>query len=63
MNPSPENKVAETPLLKVFNLEQTQFVSPQTGGDGFRFYTRDTGFSNGRVCIHNQGTIWGIVIF
>ncbi|MBP2284073.1 cell surface protein SprA [Flavobacterium sp. CG_23.5] len=35
-NPSPENKVAETPLLKVFNLDKLNYNNdPQTGGDGF----------------------------
>jgi cell surface protein SprA len=35
-NPTPENKVAETPLLKVFNLDKLNFNNdPQTGGDGF----------------------------
>lgn len=35
-NPTPENKVAETPLLKVFNLDRLNFFNdPQAGGDGF----------------------------
>lgn len=35
-NPLPENKVAETPLLKVFNLDKLNYNNdPQTGGDGF----------------------------
>ena len=35
-NPSPDNKVAETPLLKVFNLDKLNYNNdPQTGGDGF----------------------------
>ena len=35
-NPTPENKVAETPLLKVFNLDKLNYNNdPQTGGDGF----------------------------
>ncbi|MFV8325065.1 cell surface protein SprA [Flavobacterium sp. ZS1P14] len=35
-NPSPENKVAETPLLKVFNLDKLNYNNdPQVGGDGF----------------------------
>jgi cell surface protein SprA len=35
-NPKPENKVAETPLLKVFNLDRLNFNNdPQAGGDGF----------------------------
>ncbi|MFT7334714.1 MAG: cell surface protein SprA [Porticoccaceae bacterium] len=33
---SPGNRVAETPLLKVFNLDKLNFNNdPQTGGDGF----------------------------
>ncbi len=33
---TPENKVAETPLLKVFNLDKLNYNNdPQTGGDGF----------------------------
>ena len=36
VNPSTENKVAETPLLKVFNLDKLNFNNdPQAGGDGF----------------------------
>jgi cell surface protein SprA len=36
LNPSAENKVAETPLLKVFNLDKLNFNNdPQAGGDGF----------------------------
>jgi cell surface protein SprA len=36
VNPSPENKLAETPLLKVFNLDKLNFNNdPQVGGDGF----------------------------
>ena len=35
-NPSKENKVAETPLLKVFNLDKLNYNNdPQDGGDGF----------------------------
>nr|WP_315213806.1 cell surface protein SprA [uncultured Flavobacterium sp.] len=35
-NPLPENKIAETPLLKVFNLDKLNYNNdPQTGGDGF----------------------------
>ena len=35
-NPSLDNKVAETPLLKVFNLDKLNFNNdPQAGGDGF----------------------------
>jgi hypothetical protein len=29
--------VAETPLLKVFNLDKLNYNDPQTGGDGFDF--------------------------
>jgi len=35
-NPTIDNKVAETPLLKVFNLDKLNFNNdPQAGGDGF----------------------------
>ncbi|NDP26887.1 MAG: cell surface protein SprA [Flavobacterium sp.] len=35
-NPSTGNEVAETPLLKVFNLDKLNFNNdPQVGGDGF----------------------------
>jgi cell surface protein SprA len=35
-NPLPENRVAETPLLKVFNLDKLNYNNdPQAGGDGF----------------------------
>ena len=35
-NPSRENQVAETPLLKVFNLDKLNYNNdPQVGGDGF----------------------------
>ncbi|MFM9826432.1 cell surface protein SprA, partial [Flavobacterium sp.] len=35
-NPLSENKVAQTPLLKVFNLDKLNFNNdPQEGGDGF----------------------------
>ena len=51
-NPLPENKVAETPLLKVFNLDKLNYNNdPQTGGDGFFDFmpglTIDT--QNGRI--------------
>jgi cell surface protein SprA len=36
-NPSVGNTVAETPLLKVFNLDKLNYNDPQTGGDGFDF--------------------------
>ncbi len=36
VNPDPDSKVAETPLLKVFNLDKLNFNNdPQAGGDGF----------------------------
>ncbi|WP_035669833.1 cell surface protein SprA [Flavobacterium sp. 83] len=36
VNPTADNKVAETPLLKVFNLDKLNYNNdPQTGGDGF----------------------------
>lgn len=36
VNPSIDNKVAETPLLKVFNLDKLNYNNdPQAGGDGF----------------------------
>ena len=35
-NPPPENRVSETPLLKVFNVDKLNYNNdPQTGGDGF----------------------------
>ncbi|MEM8522000.1 cell surface protein SprA [Flavobacterium sp. PL12] len=35
-NPSKENEIAETPLLKVFNLDKLNYNNdPQAGGDGF----------------------------
>ncbi|MFV8345080.1 cell surface protein SprA [Flavobacterium sp. ZB4P13] len=35
-NPLPQNEVAETPLLKVFNLDKLNYNNdPQAGGDGF----------------------------
>ncbi|MBF2709355.1 T9SS outer membrane translocon Sov/SprA [Flavobacterium soyangense] len=51
-NPTPGNEVAETPLLKVFNLDKLNFNNdPQTGGDGFFDFmqglTVDT--QNGRI--------------
>ncbi|PXY39575.1 cell surface protein SprA [Flavobacterium cheongpyeongense] len=51
-NPTDENKVAETPLLKVFNLDRLNSTNdPQDGGDGFFDYvsgiTMDT--ANGRI--------------
>ena len=36
LNPSPDNKVAETPLLNVFNLDKLNYNNDrQVGGDGF----------------------------
>ncbi|WP_281337493.1 cell surface protein SprA [Flavobacterium eburneipallidum] len=51
-NPTAGNEVAETPLLKVFNLDKLNFNNdPQTGGDGFFDFmqgmTVDT--QNGRI--------------
>ncbi|RED21910.1 protein involved in gliding motility SprA [Flavobacterium cutihirudinis] len=51
-NPLPENKVDQTPLLNVFNLDRLNYNNdPQTGGDGFFDYlpgiTVDV--SNGRI--------------
>jgi len=35
-NPLPENRVSETPLLKVFNVDRLNYNNdPQDGGDGF----------------------------
>lgn len=35
-NPTPDNRVAETPLLKVLNVDKLNYNNdPQTGGDGF----------------------------
>ncbi len=56
-NPLPEDKVAETPLLKVFNLDKLNFNNdPQTGGDGFFDFmqglTIDT--QNGRIIFTNK---------
>lgn len=57
VNPQPENEVAETPLLKVFNLDKLNFNNdPQTGGDGFFDFmqglTIDT--QNGRIIFTNK---------
>ncbi|UUW10743.1 cell surface protein SprA [Flavobacterium plurextorum] len=51
-NPAPDNKVEQTPLLNVFNLDRLNYNNdPQTGGDGFFDYipgiTVDV--QNGRV--------------
>ena len=36
LNPTPENRIAETPLLKVFNVDKLNYNNdPQVGGDGF----------------------------
>ena len=51
-NPTPENKVAETPLLKVFNLDRLNFNNdPQAGGDGFFDFLPGTTIDaqNGRI--------------
>jgi cell surface protein SprA len=38
-NPTPDNKVDQTPLLNVFNLDRLNYNNdPQTGGDGFFDY-------------------------
>lgn len=38
-NPTPDNKVEQTPLLNVFNLDRLNYNNdPQTGGDGFFDY-------------------------
>ncbi len=35
-NPTPDNRVSETPLLKVFNVDKLNYNNdPQAGGDGF----------------------------
>ncbi len=51
-NPTPGNEVAETPLLKVFNVDRLNYNNdPQAGGDGFFDFipglTIDT--QNGRI--------------
>jgi cell surface protein SprA len=63
LNPSAGNTVAETPLLKVFNLDKLNYNNdPQTGGDGFDFVQGITVDSqNGRL-ITQQRTIWRITI-
>lgn len=51
-NPLPENKVAETPLLKVFNLDKLNYNNdPQTGGDGFFDFMQGLNIDaqNGRI--------------
>ncbi len=51
-NPSDENKVAETPLLKVFNMDRLNSTNdPQDGGDGFFDYVSGitVDASNGRI--------------
>ncbi|RKS95209.1 protein involved in gliding motility SprA [Flavobacterium limicola] len=57
VNSLPENKVAETPLLKVFNLDKLNYNNdPQTGGDGFFDFmpglTVDA--QNGRIIFTNK---------
>lgn len=56
-NPTTGNEVAETPLLKVFNLDKLNFNNdPQAGGDGFFDFmqgmTVDT--QNGRIIFTNK---------
>jgi hypothetical protein len=51
MNASPENKVAETPLLKV-TFRQTQFVSPQVEAMVFDFIQRH--WLVKRSCMYSQ---------
>ncbi|WP_310560761.1 cell surface protein SprA [Flavobacterium sp.] len=56
-NPTQGNEVAETPLLKVFNLDKLNFNNdPQAGGDGFFDFmqglTIDT--QNGRIIFTNK---------
>ncbi|HSN47526.1 MAG TPA: cell surface protein SprA, partial [Flavobacterium sp.] len=56
-SPRSENEVAETPLLKVFNLDKLNFNNdPQVGGDGFFDFmqglTIDT--QNGRIIFTNK---------
>jgi cell surface protein SprA len=51
-NPAADNKVEETPLLKVFNLDKLNYNNdPQAGGDGFFDYLPGITFDaqNGRI--------------
>ena len=51
-NPTTDNKVEETPLLKVFNLDKLNYNNdPQVGGDGFFDYLQGITFDaqNGRI--------------
>lgn len=51
-NPTVENRVEETPLLKVFNLDKLNYNNdPQAGGDGFFDYLQGITFDaqNGRI--------------
>lgn len=51
-NPTADNKVEETPLLKVFNLDKLNYNNdPQVGGDGFFDYLQGITFDaqNGRI--------------
>jgi cell surface protein SprA len=51
-NPTTDNKVEETPLLKVFNLDKLNYNNdPQAGGDGFFDYLQGITFDaqNGRI--------------
>jgi cell surface protein SprA len=49
-NPT-DNKVQETPLLQVFNLDKLNYNNDrQTGGDGFMILSRHNNrFANGRI--------------
>lgn len=52
INPTLDNKVEETPLLKVFNLDKLNYNNdPQAGGDGFFDYLQGITFDaqNGRI--------------
>jgi cell surface protein SprA len=50
LNPSAGNTVAETPLLKVFNLDKLNYNNdPQTGGDGFLILYKVIDSQNGRL--------------
>ncbi|MBF4466469.1 cell surface protein SprA [Flavobacterium sp. LC2016-12] len=64
-NPTPDNKVDQTPLLNVFNLDRLNYNNdPQTGGDGFFDYlpgiTVDV--QNGRI-IFSTKEPFGELIF
>jgi cell surface protein SprA len=56
-NPLPENRVAETTLLKVFNLDKLNFNNdPQAGGDGFFDFMEGLTIDaqNGRIIFTNK---------